>query len=171
MRIVVLGGGVVGVTSAWYLVADGHDVTLVDRAAGPALETSFANGGQISASYAEPWANPEAPRKILKWLARDDAPLLFRPRLDWRQWRWGIAFLYECLPSRTRHNTIQCLNLALYSRDCLDALREETGVRYDALTRGILQLYSEREEFDQAVASAELMRRYGCDCDVKTPGE
>ena len=171
MRILVLGGGVVGVTSAWYLAADGHEVTLVDRQPGPALETSFANGGQISASHAEPWANPEAPKKILKWLGRDDAPLLFRPRLDWRQWRFGLAFLYECLPSRTRHNTIQCLNLALYSRDSLDALREETGVRYDALTRGILQLYSEREEFDQAVASAELMRRYGCDCDVKTPGE
>jgi D-amino-acid dehydrogenase len=171
MRIVVLGGGVVGVTSAWYLVADGHDVTLVDRAAGPALETSFANGGQISASYAEPWANPEAPRKILKWLARDDAPLLFRPRLDWRQWRWGIAFLYECLPSRTRHNTIQCLNLALYSRDCLDALREETGVRYDALTRGILQFYTDSAEFERAVASADLMRRYGCDRDVKTVDE
>jgi len=171
MRILVLGGGVVGVTSAWYLAADGHEVTLVDRAAGPALETSFANGGQISASYAEPWANPEAPRKILKWLAREDAPLLFRPRLDWRQWRWGIRFLYECLPSRTRHNTIQCLNLALYSRDCLDALRNETGVRYDALTRGILQFYTDREEFDQAVASADLMRRYGCDRDVKTTDE
>ena len=78
MRILVLGGGVVGVTSAWYLAADGHEVTLVDRAAGPALETSFANGGQISASYAEPWANPEAPLKILQWLGQADAPLLFR---------------------------------------------------------------------------------------------
>ncbi len=171
MRIIVLGGGVVGVASAWYLAADGHDVTLVDRARGPALETSFANGGQISASYAEPWANPEAPAKILKWLVRDDAPLLFRPRLDWRQWRWGLEFLIQCLPGNTRRNTIQCLNLALYSRDCLDALRRETGIEYDALTRGILQFYTERDEFDQAVASAELMRRYGCDRQVKTPDE
>jgi D-amino-acid dehydrogenase len=171
MRILVLGGGVVGVTSAWFLAAEGHEVTLVDRASGPALETSYANGGQISASYAEPWATPDAPLKILKWLGRDDAPLLFRPRLDWRQWWWGLAFLLECLPSRTRENTIQCLRLALYSRDCLDALREETGIQYDALTRGILQFYTEREEFDQAVASAELMRRFGCDRDVKTPAE
>jgi D-amino-acid dehydrogenase len=171
MRILVLGGGVVGVTSAWYLAADGHDVTLVDRAGGPALETSFANGGQISASYAEPWANPEAPAKILKWLGRDDAPLLFRPRLDLRQWRWGLEFLLQCLPANTRRNTIQCLNLALYSRDCLDALRSETGIEYDALTRGILQFYTERDEFDQAVRSADLMRQYGCDRQVKTPDE
>ena len=90
---------------------------------GAGLETSFANGGQISASYAEPWANPSAPLKILQWLGKEDAPLLFRLRLDPQQWRWGLQFLLECLPSRTRHNTIQCLNLALYSRDCLKELR------------------------------------------------
>ena len=128
MRVVVLGAGVVGVTAAWYLAHDGHEVTVVDRNEGPALETSFANGGQISASYAEPWANPEAPAKILKWLGREDAPLLFRLRLDPRQWRWGLQFLLECLPSRTRRNTIQCLNLALYSRDCLGELRRATGI-------------------------------------------
>ena len=171
MRVLVLGGGVVGVTSAWYLAADGHEVTVVDRQPGPALETSFANGGQISASYAEPWANPGAPLKILKWLARDDAPLLFRPRFDARQWRWGLQFLIECLPSRTRHNTIQCLNLALYSRDCLQALRAETGIRYDHLERGILQFYTEPDEFERGVDAAALMREYGCDRDVKTPDE
>jgi len=171
MRILVLGGGVVGVASAWYLARDGHDVTLIDRQPGPALETSFANGGQISASYAEPWANPGAPVKILKWLAHDDAPLLFRPRLEWRQWRWGLQFLVECLPSRTRRNTIQCLNLALYSRDCLKALREETGIQYDQLERGILQFYTEPDEFERGVAAAGLMREYGCDRDVKTPDQ
>ena len=171
MRVLVLGGGVVGVTSAWYLARDGHEVTVVDRQPGAALETSFANGGQISVSYAEPWANPDAPLKILKWLARDDAPLLFRPRLDWRQWRWGVQFLIECLPSRTRHNTIQCLNLALYSRDCLKALRAETGIQYDQLERGILQFYTERDEFERGVEAAGLMREYGCDRDVKTPDE
>jgi D-amino-acid dehydrogenase len=171
MRVLVLGGGVVGVTSAWYLAGDGHEVTVVDRQAGAALETSFANGGQISASYAEPWANPGAPLKILKWLAHDDAPLLFRPRLDWRQWRWGLQFLLECLPSRTRHNTIQCLNLALYSRDCLKALRVDTGIQYDQLERGILQFYTEPDEFDRGVEAAGLMREYGCDRDVKTPDE
>ncbi|MEO7498738.1 MAG: FAD-dependent oxidoreductase, partial [Casimicrobiaceae bacterium] len=98
MKLIVLGGGVVGVTAAWYLANDSHEVTVVDRQPGVALETSFANGGQISASYAEPWANPEAPAKILKWLGQADAPLLFRLRADWRQWLWGIRFLYECLP-------------------------------------------------------------------------
>lgn len=171
MRVLVLGGGVVGVTSAWYLAQDGHEVTLADRQPGAALETSFANGGQISASYAEPWANPGAPLKILKWLARDDAPLLFRPRLDSRQWRWGLQFLIECLPWRTRFNTIQCLNLALYSRDCLKALRVETGIEYDDLQRGILQYYTEPDEFARGVEAADLMRRYGCDRAVKTPDE
>ncbi len=171
MKLVVLGGGVIGVTAAWYLAGDGHDVTVVDRQAGVALETSFANGGQISASYAEPWANPEAPLKILQWLGQADAPLLFRLRADWRQWVWGLTFLYECLPSRTRHNTIQCLNLALYSRDCLKALRTETGLHYDELARGILTFYTDPKEFAHGVASADLMRQYGCDRDVKTVDE
>jgi D-amino-acid dehydrogenase len=171
MRIAVLGGGVIGVTTAWYLAQDGHEVTLVDRHGAPALETSFANGGQISASYAEPWANPEAPAKILKWLGREDAPLLFRLQADPRQWKWALTFLLECLPSRTRHNTIQCLNLALYSRRCLQELRAATGIEYDQLERGILQFYTDAAEFEQGVAAAGLMRQYGCDRDVKTADE
>jgi D-amino-acid dehydrogenase len=171
MRVLVLGGGVIGITAAWYLAADGHDVTLVDREPGAGLETSFANGGQISASYAEPWANPEAPLKVLKWLGKEDAPLLFRPRADWRQWRWGLQFLLECLPSRTQHNTIQCLNLALYSRDCLKALRVDTGIEYDHLERGILQFYTDAQEFEHGVAAAALMREFGCDRVVRTPQE
>ena len=171
MRVLVLGAGVIGVTAAWYLAADGHEVTVVDRQEGPGLETSFANGGQISASYAEPWATPDAPLKILKWLHRDDAPLLFRLRADPRQWHWGLQFLLECLPSRTRHNTIQCLNLALYSRDCLKALRSATGLQYDQLERGILQFYTDPGEFAQGVKAADLMRQFGCDRDVKTVDE
>jgi D-amino-acid dehydrogenase len=171
MRVLVLGGGVIGVSAAWYLAADGHEVTLVDRRGAPALETSFANGGQISASYAEPWANPGAPLKIAKWLGREDAPLLFRLRADWRQWLWGLRFLVECLPSRTRHNTIQCLNLALYSRDCLRELRASTGIAYDHLERGILQFYTDAKEFEHGVAAAALMREFGCDRVVRTPDE
>jgi len=171
MRMLVLGAGVVGVAAAWYLAEDGYDVTVIDRQGGVARETSFANGGQISTSHAEPWANPAAPMQILKWLGRADAPLLFRLRADPRQWRWGLAFLLECLPSRTRHNTIQCLNLALYSRDCLKALRGQTAIRYDHLERGILQFYTDSKEFEWSVAAAELMRQYGCDRDVKTVDE
>lgn len=171
MRVLVLGAGIIGVTAAWYLAADGHEVTVIDRAAGAALETSLANGGQISASYAEPWANPRAPAEILKGLGRKDAPLLFRPRADVAQWRWGLQFLIECLPGRTRRNTIQCLNLALYSRDCLRALRKETGIAYDGLQRGILQFYTDAADFEHGVRAAELMRDYGCDRAVKTPAE
>lgn len=171
MRVVVLGAGVVGVAAAWYLAEDGHEVTVVDRQGGPALETSFANGGQISASHAEPWANPRAPLKILKWLGREDAPLLFRATTDWRQWRFGLQFLLECLPGRTRRNTIQCLNLALYSRECLKTLRAATGIRYDHLERGILQFYTDSKEFEDGARMAELMREYGCVRDVKTVAE
>jgi D-amino-acid dehydrogenase len=171
MRVLVLGAGVVGVTAAWYLAQDGHEVTVVDRNGGPALETSFANGGQISASHAEPWANPGAPAKIVEWLGREDAPLLFRLRLDPWQWRWGLQFLLECLPSRTRRNTIQCLNLALYSRDCLRELRRETGIEYDQLERGILSFYTDAREFAQGAKAAALMREFGCDRDVKSVDE
>src|SRR5215472_9089736 len=107
MRVLVLGAGVIGTTSAWFLQAAGHEVTVVERQEAAAQETSFANGGQISVSHVEPWANPDAPLKILRWLGQPDAPLLFRPTLDPRQWFWGLRFLYECLPSRTRHNMLQ----------------------------------------------------------------
>src|SRR5258706_6234203 len=104
MKVLVLGAGVVGVTSAWYLSKAGHDVTLVERHGNAGMETSFANGGQISVSHAEPWANPAAPLKILKWLGREDSPLLFRLRPDLRQWLGGLSFMRECLPPRPRHN-------------------------------------------------------------------
>lgn len=171
MRVLILGAGVVGVTAAWYLARDGHEVTVVDRHPEAALETSFANGGQISASHAEPWANPDAPGKIIKWLGKEDAPLLFRLRLDPRQWRWGLQFLLECLPSRTRRNTIQCLNLALYSRECLQELRRETGIEYDHLERGILSFYTDTREFEHGVRAAALMREFGCDREVKSAEE
>jgi len=171
MRILVLGAGVVGVTAAWYLAADGHEVIVVDRQSGPARETSHANGGQISASHAEPWANPGAPRKILGWLGREDAPLLFRLRADPYQWRFGLAFLRECLPWRTRRNTVECLKLALYSRDCLHALRAETGLAYDQQERGILEFYTDAGELDEGARTAERLRGLGVVRDVKTVDE
>ena len=171
MRVLVLGAGVIGVTAAWYLAADGHEVTVVDRQPGPAQETSFANGGQISASHAEPWANPGAPRKILQWLGREEAPLKFRLRADPHQWGFALGFLRECLPWRTRRNTIQCLNLALYSRDCLQALRAATGIEYDRQAGGILEFYTEAEEFDDGAKAASLLRERGVDREVKTVDE
>jgi D-amino-acid dehydrogenase len=166
MKVVVLGAGVVGVTSAWYLSKAGHDVTVIDRRSAAGMETSFANGGQISVSHAEPWANPTAPLKILKWLAREDAPLLFRLRPELRQWLWGLSFLRECLPARTRHNIRQIVTLGLYSRANLQALRAETGIQYDQLSRGILHFYTSQRELDAAVEPARVMREHGCDVEM-----
>ena len=163
MRVVVLGAGLLGVTSAYFLRQQGHDVTVIDRQATPAAETSFANGGQISVSHAEPWANPGAPLKVLKWLGHEDAPLLFRIRADMRQWLWGLQFLRECTPARTRHNIEQIVRLGTYSRDTLQALRRDIGLTYDERTRGILHFYTSQKEFDGAEAPAAQMRALGCD--------
>ena len=171
MKVLVLGAGVIGTSTAWYLTAAGHEVTVVDRREGPGLETSFANGGQISVCHAEPWANPEAPLKILQWIWRDDAPLLFRLKLDPNQWTWGARFLWECQPGRTKENIRQIVKLSLFSRASLQRLREETGIAYDALERGILHYYTERDVFDSAVKAASLMREYGLDREVKTAEE
>lgn len=166
MKVIVLGAGVIGVASAWYLAKAGHDVTVLERNAGAARETSFGNGGQISVSHAEPWANPGAPLKLLRWLGREDAPLLFRLRADWHQWRWGLKFLLECPAARSRHNMIQLVNLGTYSRACLQSLREELDLDYDHLTRGILHFYTSQKEFDAALEPARVMRDIGCERQV-----
>jgi D-amino-acid dehydrogenase len=171
MRILVLGAGLVGVASAWYLRQDGHEVTVIDRQPGPARETSFANGGQISTSHAEPWANPSAPLKVLRWLGHEDSPLLWRLRADAAQWAWGLRFLGECLPGRTRQNIVAILRLALYSRSLLKELRPALGLEYDQQQKGILHFYTDEAEFAHAMPQAELMRHYGCDRVVKTAAE
>jgi len=163
MKVIVLGAGLLGVTSAYYLQQLGHEVTVLDRQASPAAETSFANGGQISVSHAEPWANPSAPLKVLQWLSQEDAPLLFRLRADLRQWLWGLQFLRECTPARTRRNIEQIVRLGTYSREMLKALRAETGIAYDHRTQGILHFYTTQKEFDAALKPAELMRELGCE--------
>ena len=163
MKVVILGAGLLGVTSAYFLRQLGHDVAVIDRQAAPAAETSFANGGQISVSHAEPWANPSAPLKVLQWLGKEDAPLLFRLRADMRQWLWGLQFLRECTPARTRHNIGQIVRLGTYSRDMLQQLRRDTGIAYDQRTQGILHFYTSEKEFAGAEAPAAQMRELGCD--------
>lgn len=162
MRVLVLGAGVVGVASAWYLNRAGHEVTVIERQPGAGLETSFANGGQISVSHAEPWANPHVLPKALKWLGREDAPLLFRLRCDPALLRWTLSFLTHCPPGRTRANVRAIVALALYSRRLLGELRAETGIAYDQLQRGILHFYTDAREFAAANAAAALMREFGC---------
>jgi D-amino-acid dehydrogenase len=161
VKVIVLGAGVVGISSAWYLARAGHEVTVIDRQPGAGLETSFANGAQVSVSQSEPWSAPSAPFKVLKWLLRDDAPLLFRPMLDWHQLSWGMEFLVECLPSRYRFNIQQMVNLGLYSRHALQELRAETNIDYDHLTRGIMQFYTEESDWAGAEEASQLLSKYG----------
>ena len=163
MKVIVLGAGLLGVTSAYFLREQGHDVVVIDRQATPAAETSFANGGQISVSHAEPWANPSAPLKVLKWMGKEDAPLLFRLRADMRQWLWGLQFLRECTPAKTKYNIEQIVRLGTYSRDTLGKLRSAIGLHYDERTQGILHFYTNQKEYDAAAAPAAQMRELGCD--------
>jgi len=148
MKVAVLGAGVVGVTAAWYLRQAGHDVQVLERREGPGLETSFANGSQISADHAAPWAKPGVPLQVLRWLFKEDAPLLFRLRADPAQWRWGLAFLRNCTAARFEANAARLRRLGVYSRNQLRALREETGLQYDQVSRGILVLYTEGRGFE-----------------------
>jgi D-amino-acid dehydrogenase len=171
MQVVVLGAGVIGTSSAWYLSQAGHDVLVVDRQAEPGLEASFANGGQISVSHPEPWANPTAPLDILRWLGREDSPLLFRPHADLEQWLWGLRFLFECLPGRTRRNMEATFALALYSREQLHELRRSTGIQYEGQARGILHLYEKRHDFERARAQVEFLRARGFAATLKSPAE
>jgi D-amino-acid dehydrogenase len=171
VKIIVLGAGVIGVTSAWYLAQAGHEVSVLDRQSEAGMETSFANGGQVSAGHAEPWAKPAVIPKLLRWLGREDAPLLFRPRADWAQWEWGLRFLRECIPGRFERNCRALAGLAVYSRDCLRALREQTGVRYDELSRGILNFTTSASEFEDLARHAETMRALGIERQVKSAAE
>jgi D-amino-acid dehydrogenase len=171
VKIIVLGGGVVGVAGAWYLAAAGHEVTLIERREAPGLEASFANGGQIAAGHAQPWAKPAAVPQILRWLGREDAPLLFRPRASWAQWEWGLRFLYECLPGRFERHVRTLAALARYSRGCLRALRRELHLRYDELERGILQFATRQSDFAAMTRHAEALRALGAVAEVKSGAE
>ena len=170
-RVLVLGAGILGVHTAYFLRQRGFDVTVVDRQPGPALETSFANGSQISVSQSDPWASPHAPFKILKWLGKEDAPLLFRLKWDINQWRWGLRFLYECLPGRAEHNTLQAMRLSEYSRRTLQMLRKETAIQYDHAEAGIMMIHSNRQSFDEAAEAAQLLIRNGERRDVLSVAE
>lgn len=170
MRVIVLGAGIVGSSTAYWLAKDGHEVTVVDRQSAPGQETSFANGGQISASHAEPWANPTTPMKALKWLGREDSPLLWRfSRLDPDLWFWGLRFLGNCTPRRTDINTGRTLRVALYSRALLKSFNQEQRIDYDRRTEGILHLYRNPNEFEGACKAAVIMRRYGLSRRVLSP--
>ncbi|MGF7154051.1 D-amino acid dehydrogenase [Novosphingobium gossypii] len=148
MKIAILGSGVIGVTSAWYLAQAGHEVVVIDRQDGPALETSFANAGEISPGYASPWAAPGIPMKAARWLMMKHAPLILRPHADMAMLRWLVAMLGNCNARDYAINKGRMVRLAEFSRDCLMALRAETGIRYDERMQGTLQLFREQKQLD-----------------------
>ena len=161
MHVLVLGGGVIGVSSAWYLSRAGFDVTVVDREPGPALETSFANAGQISPGYAAPWAAPGVPLKALKWLFSRDAPLVIKPGLDSHQYIWLLQMLRNCTAKRYAINKARMLRLARYSAECLDELADELGIDYEARKLGTLQLFRTQAQLDAAGGDIAVLDQYG----------
>jgi D-amino-acid dehydrogenase len=171
MKVLVMGAGVIGVATAYYLAQGGASVTVVDRRSGAALETSFANGGQISANHVTPWATPGTPLKALKWLGRTDAPLLLHLRWDPAFAAWLLRFLANCTRRRLRINVERALRVALYSRTQLAALRTATGIEYDQLRRGILHIFRNRRDYAEALPAVELMTRLGCERRVMSSEE
>lgn len=170
-HIAVFGAGVVGVTTAWYLRQAGYDVTVIERESAAGMQTSFANGGQISVSHATPWANPATPKKALKWLGKEDAPLLYRLRADKAQLRWALQFLQECRADRADANLVQMVRLGLFSREALQQLRADIGIEYEQQTRGIMHFYTDQAEFEAAIAPTERMQALGCErhiIDIRT---
>jgi len=171
MHVVVMGAGVIGTTAAWYLLQNGHQVTVVDRRHASAQETSFANGGQISACHATPWANASTPKQILGWLGREEAPLLFRMRFDPQLFSWGLRFLRNCTDARARINLEKALRVAIYSRDCLRALRDELDLEYDHSTRGILHICRTEQDMSAVEKATAQMQEYGLKRRLVSPEE
>ncbi len=161
MDIVVLGGGVVGVTSAWYLAKAGHKVTLLERRDGVALETSHANAGQISPGYASPWAAPGIPLKAAKWLLQRHAPFTVRPTSDPFQLRWMLKMFANCTPAAYAVNKGRMVRLAEYSRDCMKQLRGELALDYEGRQLGTLQLFRSQAQLDASQRDIAVLEEYG----------
>ncbi|MBC7484782.1 MAG: D-amino acid dehydrogenase [Rhizobacter sp.] len=161
MKVLILGSGVIGVSSAYQLALAGHDVTVVDRQPAAALETSYGNAGEVSPGYSAPWAGPGVPIKAIKWLLMQHRPLVIRPNLDLNLVRWGVAMLRNCTSARYEVNKGRMVRLAEYSRDCLKALRAETGIAYDQRMQGTLQLFRTQAQLDGTAADIAILKRYG----------
>ncbi|MGN6307489.1 MAG: D-amino acid dehydrogenase [Mesorhizobium sp.] len=161
MKVLVLGSGVIGVTSAWYLAEAGHEVTVIDRQPGPALETSFANAGEVSPGYSSPWAGPGVPVKAVKWLLMKYGPLIIRPALDPHMWSWVFKMLRNCTAERYALNKSRMVPIAEYSRDVLKALRASTNIAYDDRAKGTLQLFRKQYQLDGIGGDVEVLKQYG----------
>lgn len=161
MKVLVLGSGVIGTTAAYYLAKAGHEVTVIDRQPGPALETSFANAGEVSPGYSAPWAGPGVPLKAIKWLLMRHGPLIIKPHLDPAMWRWCALMLRNCTQARYRLNKARMVRVAEYSRDCLKELRAVTGIQYDERELGTMQLFRTQAQLDAVMKDIEILEQYG----------
>lgn len=161
MKVLVLGAGVIGVSTAYYLAKSGHQVTVLERQSGAALETSYANAGEVSPGYSSPWAGPGVPLKAVKWILMRHRPLVIWPMLDPAMWIWGLRMLSNCTAARYEINKERMLRLAEYSRDCLRALRADTGIHYDERTRGTLQLFRTQRQLDGTAKDTAVLDRFG----------
>ncbi len=160
MKVIVLGSGVIGTSIAYYLAKSGHEVEVIDRQAGPALETSFANAGEVSPGYSSPWAGPGVPMKAIKWMLMRHSPLVIWPVLDPNMWRWGLSMLANCTEKAYAINKSRMVPIAEYSRDCLKELRAETGIAYDDRAQGTLQLFRTQAQMDGIAKDVEVLKDY-----------
>lgn len=161
MKVLILGSGVIGVTSAYYLARAGHEVTVVDRQPEPALETSFANAGEVSPGYSSPWAGPGVPVKAIKWLLMKHGPLVIRPKVDPVMWVWLAKMLRNCTSTRYAINKSRMIPIAEYSRDCLRDLRRDIGIQYDERSQGTLQLFRYQAQLDGTADDIAVLKQYG----------
>ena len=166
MKVLVLGGGVIGVASAYYLAKAGHEVEVVDRQSGPALETSFGNAGEVSPGYSAPWAGPGVPIKAIKWMLMQHSPLVIWPMLDPAMWRFSLMMLANCTHKAYALNKSRMVPIAEYSRDCMKALRADTGISYDDRARGTLQLFRTQQQLDSIGGDVTVLKQYGVPFEV-----
>ncbi len=169
MKTIVMGAGVIGVTTAWYLAEAGHQVTVIDRNDAVGRETSFANAGLIAPGHAYAWASPRAPMILLKSLFRDDTALRFRLQADPRMWAWSLRFLANCTTARNRANTVIKVKLCSYSLERLTALRRETGITYDEVTRGAMYLFRDRQHYQTGLGNMRLLQDQGLELTAIDP--
>ena len=166
MKVLVMGAGVIGVTTAYYLAKAGFEVTVIDRQPGPGLETSFANAGEVSPGYASPWAGPGVPLKAVRWMLDRHGPLVLRPQADPAMWRWLLQMLRNCTASRYALNKSRMVGVAEYSRDCLRALRADIGIGYDDRSQGTLQLFRKQSQLDTIGGDVDILRQYNVPFEV-----
>jgi D-amino-acid dehydrogenase len=166
MRVLVMGAGVVGVTAAWQLLEDGHEVTVLDRRDEAAAETSFANAGLVAPGHAFAWASSRAAGTLLKSLSRKDQPLRFRLRAEPAFWRWSLQFLAQCTSERARRNTKIKHRLCRYSQAALQDVVARTGIAYDGMRKGVLYVHRSQASLDRGAADMQILKEAGQELEV-----